>query len=42
MEAVKSGILQYAFAVMSGTGALLLTYLRLVRPLSLPRHRSGC
>ncbi|GAA5966230.1 hypothetical protein JCM3765_002565 [Sporobolomyces pararoseus] len=29
MEAVKFNILQYAFAVMSGTGALLLAYLRM-------------
>ncbi|GAA5880983.1 hypothetical protein JCM3774_001495 [Rhodotorula dairenensis] len=29
MEAVKFNILQYAFAVMSGTGALLLAYLRI-------------
>lgn len=30
MEAVKFNILQYAFAVMSGTGALLLAYLRML------------
>ncbi|GAA5834640.1 hypothetical protein JCM11251_003620 [Rhodosporidiobolus azoricus] len=29
MEAVKFNILQYAFAVLSGTGALLLAYLRM-------------
>ncbi|GAA5972028.1 hypothetical protein JCM8115_000030 [Rhodotorula mucilaginosa] len=32
MEAVKFNILQYAFAVMSGTGALLLAYLRMYVP----------
>ncbi|GAA6043819.1 hypothetical protein JCM8097_002066 [Rhodosporidiobolus ruineniae] len=29
MEAVKFNILQYAFAVLSGTGALMLAYLRM-------------
>ncbi|GAA5993020.1 hypothetical protein JCM11641_007927 [Rhodosporidiobolus odoratus] len=37
MEAVKFNILQYAFAVLSGTGALLLAYLRMqVSPFRFP------